>query len=263
MGPDATLAPPGDSRLNIVGVMIWFDESPIWLAACVAGFARVCDSIVAVDGAYALYPGSRPRSHPDQAQAITDACEAMDVGLVLHRPKEVFWGNEVAKRQLSLELARPLEPNWVLVFDSDYLVMQTDPDIVRYDLEQTDLNVATYTMLDNQDLQTDEAAAEYAVTHPVETEWTYQTRAIYRWTDDLEYGPAHWTIRGTYDGRRQWIFGPEAMEEPAMDLQGSLVAVHRRSRRPLVRNEAAKAFADARDTCGIEKFNASLLGGMV
>lgn len=108
--------------MKICGLLSWYDESPAWLATAVAGMGRVCDEIVAVDGAYALYPSARPRSSPQQAEAVLQAAEAAGVGCTIHRPREIFWGNEVEKRNLTIALASSVLESgrdWIVIFDAD------------------------------------------------------------------------------------------------------------------------------------------------
>lgn len=243
--------------MNIIGVLSWYDESPHWLSTCVAGFGRVCDTIIAVDGAYALYPGARARSHPDQSEAIIHAAEAAGCGLILHRPKDVWWGNEVEKRNHTFDLARSVGvecDDWVLVFDGDYQLLQTYPDVVRQELEATDLDVATYTLLDGKDLLSDEAMAKVAREIDISTEWTVRTRGLYRLLPDLRYQTKHWHVRGTAaDGRDVVLFGSADREEPALQLEAGLVAYHRRQARAKVRNEAAEAYYVFRDEAKVEQ----------
>ncbi len=176
--------------MNVVGVLVWYDESPEMLATAVSGFARICDNIVAVDGAYALYPEGKPRSHPVQASTIQYAAESAGAGCLVHRPREVFYGNEVEKRNLTLGLASALEPDWIIVFDGDFQMAECHPELVRADLEDTNLHVATYELRDTHE----------------------RLRSIYRWTDDLAYGPAHYIVRGTYDGVRHELRGHQESE---------------------------------------------------
>jgi hypothetical protein len=252
--------------MRIVGVLIWYDESPTWLAHAAAGFGRVCDEIVAVDGAYALYPGARPRSTPDQAEAILAACETMGVGCTIHRPKDVWWGNEIEKRQAALKYAAPsLTPgeDWVLIFDADYQMMLCeDPPYVRALLEQTDKNVVTYTIFDSHDVLKDETTAEVCINVDIDTEWTTRDRAIFRWTEDLKYGPSHFFISGTYDGEKQWLRGPDLFSgdssvsavEPD-HLGRNLVVVHRNAKRAKVRRDAAAGYYAMRDQAGVENIS--------
>jgi hypothetical protein len=249
--------------LKIVGVLSAHDESPSWLAAAVAGFGRFCDAIVYAEGAYAQYPGARARSYPAQAEAVMAAAEAVDTELLIHRPKDVYWGNEVAKRNQTFALAGSLSPDWLCVFDADFLPMQVKPEIIRWELENTGCNVATYTLLDSKDLLADPETAVRVAERPADTEWTCRTRDFYRWTPDLTYGPAHYTIQGTYDGETQWIRGPELMlptNRPdgmvvvaAHDLLDALVVYHRTQERARVRREAADGYYRTRDQLGFEK----------
>ena len=257
--------------MTIVGIIVWYDESPAMLASAVAGLGKIADEIVAVDGAYALFPGARPRSHPNQAEAIVRAAETENVGLTIHRPREVFWGNEIEKRNLSLRLAAPFctsDRDWILVWDADYHTLMADPERVRLDLQSTDKLACTYTILDGVDHWAGNSAGrEFAQRRDVDTEWTIRTRGIYRWTPDLQYDNAHFLMRGTYDGETRWVYGPDLVGGREMgptggassplfveshDLGRSLVVYHRRDERALTRREAADGYYRLRDASGIE-----------
>lgn len=244
--------------MKIVLLLSWYDESPAWLSTVVTGFGRVCDEVVAVDGAYQFYPDARPRSHPEQAEAIQQAAEAAGIGCTIHRPREPFTGNEVEKRNLTLRLAATVDPDWVLVADGDYHVVSCDPAGVRGALANTDLNVATYDLRDGVDWLDVDGMAERCAVTPVETQWQHPTRDIYRWTGDLAYGPAHYTIRGTYHGRIQHLKGPG--QEACLNLGDSLVAVHRSRHRPLLRRQAAETYYRRRDEHGIENIAGLVTG---
>lgn len=260
--------------MKIAGVLCWYDESPATLAVAVAGMARVCDVIVAVDGAYALFPGARARSHPDQAEAILNAAETQGAACLVHRPNEVFFGNEVEKRQLSVDLAgRLLTPgrDWVLVFDADFQLMICEPDLVRQTLEETERNVVTYTILDGADLLADPATFAVALADDVDTEWTVRDREIFRYTDDLAYGPAHYFVSGSYGYGLEWLRGPDmsadavaAGAHPAGcdHLGRSLVVVHRRSARARVRQDAADGYYRLRDQQRLEEISPATLAGL-
>ena len=244
--------------MRIVGLLAWYDEAPSWLATAVAGFGRVCDEIVAVDGAYSLYPGGRARSLPDQAEAILAAGEAAGVGITLHRPATTFAGQEVEKRNLTLGLAAPFvdEGDWLLVFDADMHVMQAYPDIIRRDLAETNAVVATYTILDGADMLAEPERADLARRLPVSTDWTNKFRGIYRALDGLAYGPTHFSVSGWRDHfheERVWLRGakPDAIAEPA-HLGKALVVHHRRAARAKVRTDAADVYAVSRTAAGYE-----------
>jgi len=236
--------------VKIVGLLSWFDESPSWVAAAITGFARICDTIVAQDGAYALFPGARPCSHPDQAEAAVLAAEAAGVGLTLHRPNDVYWGNEVEKRNHGLRMAAAhLTPgeDWLIVFDADFHMLRCNPEMIRYDLENTDLHVATYVLLDGMDYMANEKLALLANRDDLSTEWTSRTRDIYRWNPTVTVGPAHWHYSAVIDGEPTWLRGPWAERETdAVNLDQNLAVYHRTKDRPQVRRDAAKGYYDAR-----------------
>lgn len=218
--------------MRVAGLLCWYDERPEWLAQAVAGFARVCDVIVAVDGAYALYPGARsaPRSPQEQAETILATCEAADVECLLHRPREPFWGNEVEKRNLSLALAAGLGAEWLILFDADMQVVHCDPVSVRLELCSTGANVATYALRDGMDGDS----------------WLAGCRLIYRWTPDLRYGPRHYDVFGTYNGVTESLRD----DAPATDV--ALRVAHPVGVRHDGRAAGMLAYATAREAFAVE-----------
>ncbi len=134
--------------------------------------------------------------------------------------------------------------------------------MVLQELAETKFNVATYTILSNRDILAE--TPEMAVELPLSTDWTHRSRSIYRWTDDLRYGPAHYTVRGTYNGIEEWLFGPEMMHEPgvpaveACDLRESLIVHHRNKDRAMVRNDARLEYCRVRDLVKAENIEEGL-----
>lgn len=210
----------------IVGVLCWYEEPPEALATAVAGFARVCDQIVALDGAYALYPAGRPCSAPGEAEAILAACEAAGVGCIVHRPRELFAGNEVEKRNLSLSLAAAFEPSWVIVFDGDFRVTWCVPEAVRWDLVNTTANVGSYSLRDEHGFG--------------------RLAGVYRWTHDLRYVSTHYDVRGTYNGAEV------RLREVGSELMLNLEAVHRHDQRSAARKNGMTVYSERRDAYGVE-----------
>lgn len=241
--------------MKVVGYLSYYDESPHWLATAVAGMARVCDVIIGHDGAYALYPGARARSHPQQAEAIMLAAEAAGAGCLVYRPQDVYRGNEVEKRQQGLKFAAGVleEGDWLLIFDADFHVLQVKPEIVRAKLEDTKLDVATYTILDGKDLLADEALARFAREKWADTEWTLRTRDIYRWHPTLEIGPTHWSYSHRREGTRTWLRGPwDSKNVEALNLDADLVVYHRTQDRAQVRKHAADVYYQRRTEMNLE-----------
>lgn len=242
--------------MKITGVLSWYDESPGWLAAAVTGFARVCDEIVAVDGAYALLPGARPCSHPEQAEAVISAAEAAGVAATVHRPSGLFYGNEVEKRNVALRIAgATLQPgvDWLVVFDADCHVFKCDPGVVRWELESTDCLLASYVALDGADYLSDPEMHDLAKRDEYPTEWTARTKDIYRWDPSLLYGPQHWTVSRIIHGERVWLRSSNS-DEPVCDLDAALVVYHRTKDRTHMRKLAQDGYYRARELHQVERW---------
>lgn len=241
--------------MRLHGILSWYDESESWLGTATAGLARFCDHILAVDGAYALYPGGKPRSHPGQAEAILHTAEAMDTACTLYQPSEVWWGNEVEKRNKALDVigAFAEEGDWLCIFDADYHVVTCSPAGLKADLERSECEVATYGLVNGEDwLSTD--AIELAVTTRLDAQWISQTRDLYRWNPTLRCGPAH----GDYSSDKGWLRGPYDLL-PADDLSSSLTAYHRTKDRTKIRRDAQQGYYQMRDMLKVEEVeNASL-----
>lgn len=240
--------------MKIVGILSWYDEAPHWLSTAVSGFARVVDQIVAVDGAYALLPGARPCSHPQQAEAVLAAAEAGGVACLVHRPNRLFFGNEVEKRNLTLQLAAPFlaEDDWVLVFDADCHLFKVNPEVVRGRLENTDAMIASYTYLQVENFLINEEMARIFRDDDYDYESTGRTRDLYKWHPSLLYGPQHWILSremkvpGSKRMERQWLRHSE-VDLPCLDLGSDLVVYHRSLDRAKVRRNAQDGYYSARE----------------
>lgn len=114
--------------MRLVALLNWYDERPEWLVELVGGIAAAgVNHLVAVDGAYALYPYGRARSNSDEAHALVGACAGVGIGLTLHQPEHVWLGNECEKRTAMFELGhRVAQPgtDWFWVCDGDEIVTE-------------------------------------------------------------------------------------------------------------------------------------------
>jgi hypothetical protein len=190
--------------MRIFGCMPWFDENPRWLAASVAGFAKICDHLIAVDGAYFVYPEGRPASGGDQAEAIVSAARSAGIGCTVHVPQGIWMGNETEKRtcyaRIANALGTPYE-DWLLVLDADEEISEVSP-LARLDLEQTDLDAAEVGMWTTDELRS----------------WFGPTRRLYRLLPELEYVGTHFSLRGRGKFGPVWLNGRgEAYGEPLGD----------------------------------------------
>lgn len=223
--------------MRIHGLLSWYDEPVAWLAAAVSSFGRFCDTIVAVDGAYSLYPQGTPRSHPNQVEAIQLAAEAAQVSCLVYQPSETWAENEIGKRQFAIDLLLAIADwgDWVCVFDADYHVRRVNVEAVRWDLENTDLNVATYELLDT-------------IEEP-KTSWTSPTRDFFRWEPALRIGPTH----AHYSLSDKWLKGPGVELEEALSLGQNLVCYHRTQDRTRARIDAQQRYYKTRQMLNIEE----------
>lgn len=243
--------------MRIFGVFNFYDESPSWLGTAISGLGRLCDHIVAIDGAYALYPEGKPKSSPDQIEAILHGAEVHGSAITLHQPDERWWGNEVEKRNKFFDIigAFAEDGDWLVIFDADCHVQHCQPDSVRHELANTDCEVATYGLREGEDWLALENPL--AVETKIQSSWITKTRDIYRWNPTLRIGPAHgdYSIQAGYghprDGERLWLRGPYELEE-AHDVSPFLVVHHRTKSRALVRREAQQGYYHMRDSLGIE-----------
>lgn len=114
--------------MRLHAILAWYAEPPTWLANTVTSLAAAgIDHLIAVDGAYALYPEAKAKSGFEQAETIQRVCDGAGMALTLHQPQTPYMGNEVEKRTLAFNLlnatAKPFE-DWVVVIDADEIVSQ-------------------------------------------------------------------------------------------------------------------------------------------
>jgi len=239
--------------------MCWAEESPTWLYTAVASTGRALDHLVALDGKYALWPGSldAAASPVEQSQAVLEAAELAGVPVTLHRPTEPFAGNEVEKRNLSLDLALSVadEGDWLLVFDADMTLTGLAASF-RDALGAYGGNAAEYARFDTLDPQalTDRDVLARNVTY-LPTGMS-PVRGMYRAIPSLRYGPAHWHVSYDAPDGVRWLWGVPRRHRPyegALDLTGSVVFAHRNPARERGRREKAAEYYRLRDATGAER----------
>jgi hypothetical protein len=234
--------------------LCWYDESPLWLAAAVTGAARLCDHVVAVDGAYALYPGGRAQSDPEQAEAILHAAYGAGIGCTVHRPSDVWMGNQIEKRSVMFELGRATNADWFFVFDADDLVTQVPADASQR-LEQAEEDVAVYTLWWTEDVERErgKASAARAFLYPHEAANRY-FRGIFRSLPNLRVEGSHYHYLAERDGETVHLRGHEDYHklEPFLNLT-DLRVQHRHPQRTRARLETSAAYDKLVRAHGLEK----------
>src|SRR5262245_32652929 len=112
--------------MNLIALLSWYDERPAWLAGVIASLQKLPVShVIAVDGAYALYPNGKPYSGPEQHQTIITTARALDIGCTIATPRDVWFGNEVEKRNHCYAIAETIAEgpeDWYFWIDADTFV---------------------------------------------------------------------------------------------------------------------------------------------
>lgn len=242
--------------MKIIALLSWYEESPSWLASLVASLKGVVDHIVAVDGAYMLFPDARPYSGAEQADAIWLASQAAGIGCSLHHPTEVWRGNEVEKRCFLAragELVAEPWVDWYLWLDADDFVMKAPLDL-HARLTGSDKDVGEITLYWRDDWignsATERVAREMELPEMGET-WG---RVLMRAIPGLRVEHAHMIYVAEKDGRKIWLRGRtdvHALEdaESVIDMR----IEHRHNWRSASRAALAEQYYELRDLVGAEK----------
>ena len=233
----------------IAGLICWYDEHPAFLVRAVYTATRIgIRHIVALDGAYGLFPGGRAHSDPEQARRIHWACNQLGLTVEFGKPK--VWETEIEKRNTALRLAEnALEPSdWFCWLDADFEVMTANPTLpaalaVAYELhgyEAAEVRMRT--------LKGNGYYRQFAPIQPF--------RWLYRLGRGLHLENNHYTYV-TADGRRLWGSPTDTRYdrpvEPALDLFDQVEFVHHTNFRPEDRARRQIAYYTARDLAGIER----------
>ena len=239
--------------MKIVGLLAWYEESPSWLAGTIASLMTAgVEHLVAVDGAYALFPGGRHRSGSEQHGAILETAHACGMGVTIHTPQKVWADNEIEKRSFLFRLAEQVsEPDdWYFVMDADQVVTQVPPDF-RSRLEATECDVGEVALWERNDPLESEATALASRSFNWQRSSETRCRFLFRAVPGLTVQTNHYTyIDGL--GRRLW--GNPAMGdalEPAGDFS-DLRIEHRTKLRDQARILEQRTYYKRRDALQAE-----------
>lgn len=231
---------------RIIGLISWYDERPDWLAGLVASLSKCADHVVAVDGAYFLYPEGRRVSTSGQAEAIRETARSLDMGCTIHEPQRVWAGNEVEKRQALFTLGEAVsEPeDWYFHIDGDELVTDVGTDLRREcaaagarGLIAGEVNLWRY----RDHYKPDERPFVTALREE------QPSRQLFKAERGIRVTRNHYTYH-TPDGR---MLRGDSPSDEAADF--SFVAVqHRHGERDLWRNHNADGYYKRREELGIE-----------
>lgn len=212
--------------MRIIALLSWYDEDPTWLTECVTSIAPLCDHLIAVDGAYAAFPGARewPLSDPAQADAIALAAVKGGMGCSLYAPTAAWdgpWGGEVAKRDFMLQAGKTVAESgdWFLRIDADE-VLTDFPSWLKPVLADTDCDVAEVILWERYGPQVEKLFGPGTSQTPL--------RALFRNLPGLRIEQTHYTVKA--DG----IVLSGANQAPAEQLFDVQIE-HRTQQRPLSR----------------------------
>jgi hypothetical protein len=246
--------------VKVVALISWWEESPSWLAATVSSAAKLCDHVVAVDGAYALMPGGTARSEPTQAETVLRTCDALGMGCTIVRPKDTWDGNEVEKRTFAFAECRNLVTpgeDWIIVLDGDDVLTDV-PEDTRTKLEVTDKDVAQVVLWDRQTWINEETAAAAQIM-PLPPDSTQTQRRIFRAADQIDVVGAHYCYRARFDEDYRWYWGTN--DHPLVDALPlhNVRIEHRTRHRDLHRRQAAQDYYERRNALQIERVAVRLM----
>jgi hypothetical protein len=211
------------------------------------------DHLVAVDGAYALYPDGRARSEAMQAEVIMRACDGAGIGLTLHRPQDRWHGNETEKRTYAFALANAEAEagrDWVFVIDGDDVVTNIPGDL-RPRLKATERDAAEVTLWEREAWI--EVAPEAAQGLPLPPVTRMKQRRLYRAADSISVTGSHFVYLAQRGEEYSYLWGPNTFPlVEAADLS-DLEVEHRTRHRDRARREAAAEYYRVRDALGIEQ----------
>ncbi|GHA01471.1 hypothetical protein ACFOOM_12135 [Streptomyces echinoruber] len=214
--------------MRIIGLLSWYEEPASWLAECVASAAKLCDHLIAIDGPYALFPGStrRPASGSEQADTIARTAAGAGIGCTIHVPRQPWWGGEVEKRDFMFRLAAPMTTaaDWLLRIDADEVLTDVPPD-TRELLAASRLDVAEVTIWDRDD----------GSQHPF--------RCLFRALPGLAIEQAHYVVTAPGEHGKRVLVGNSTVHtpEPAEALWDVRLE-HRTRQRPQHRQQQKQRY---------------------
>lgn len=236
--------------MRIIALLNWYEEPTAWLAETVASVAKVCDHLIAVDGAYALFPGSlrKPSSGPEQIETIHRIGAGAGMGVTVHVPREPWWGNEIEKRDFMFRLGEQIasEGDWYLIIDADE-VITSEPADLSARLEASPHDAAELTLWER------EGQAQVAELVDVSSDYRSPLRRLFRVQPGLHIEQAHYVVTV---GDRVLCGNTTVHDIEAAESIPELMLEHRRSHRTRGRLRLKDEYGNKRNQLGLEKVEA-------
>jgi hypothetical protein len=200
----------------VTAALPWWDEPPELLAACVRGIANIADRVVAVDGAYARYPGGTPKSPAIQARTIRTVAAEVGLECLILTPDRL-WAGQVEKRTY-LIAAAAAKSSWLVLVDADHII-HTDRASARAELTSygPDIDVVSVsfrTPINEQRSLQDSIATNW---HRDHADKTLVISHIFRALPGLQVDEMHWKYSAIKDGRRvRMYYGDDLARDDAL-----------------------------------------------
>jgi hypothetical protein len=226
-----------DRQMKLVAMLSWYNEPIDGLVQTVRDLRAIgVTDLVAVDGAYLLYPEGMGRSHWPQSRAIQEHTDFHGINLLMYQPCRPWVGNEVEKRQVMLNLALAIttEDDWIVPWDADWQL-----DEYREDMKPI-LNALHPRQYEWADLQ---------ITGATEDVGWYWIRQFLRARKGIHFTTNHYTYH--YPDGKATVVGPLGPDLNA-GYKTKLRVWHRRERRSKERLFAQDTYYQQRHIKGVE-----------
>lgn len=233
--------------IRLVALLAWYNEQADWLRDTVMSLPLAgVDHLVAVDGAYALFPNGKAQSHHEQHESIADAAEEAGIDCTICLPQVVWESNELEKRTYMFREGERYEPDWYLVIDADERILKAPSDL-KERLSSTPKDYADVLSLENQSKAWGAEVEGSVVPSVVAGRYVKPRRCLIRAVPGIVCSVAHYHYIAP-DGRNLW--GDE-MGDP-LRIRDFIID-HRCHERDTERRQAALDYYDVRDATGAEK----------
>lgn len=206
---------------------------------CVASAARLCDHVIAVDGAYWAFPGAlrRPYSSADQADAILRTAAGCGIGATIHVPRTPWLGGEVEKRDFMFRLGETFaDPDdWFLRIDADEILTTVPPD-AKQRLAESEFDVAEVSIWERPSERA-EQLTDMSGGHGV------PFRCLFRALPGITIQQAHYLVMVPTDAAPRILVGDGVVHrhEPALPLH-DVVLEHRTQQRSVSRKNLKNTY---------------------
>lgn len=218
--------------MKICALLSFYDERPEDLQRMAASLPKAgVDHLVALDGAYALYPDGKPASSHESRRALAAALNQAGITHNIVVPDTVWHGNETEKRTRLFRLGdeHTAPADWFLIIDGDEVITQAPSDL-RQQLEYSPMDVGEVT---------------FSEPRPRRKTRSFPIPILFRAVRGIEVVKNHFTYR-TPDGRYLWGNAVTQRLQARLPLH-DLVVEHRKYMRLPDRRKAAVGYYERRD----------------